>query len=70
MAVVAVAVRRLTPTECERLMGQEDGWTAGFSDSTRYRMLGNSIVVPVAEWIARRLGTTHKETPPITLAIS
>jgi site-specific DNA-cytosine methylase len=50
-----MAVRRLTPTECERLMGLPDGWTEGFSDSTRYRMLGNSVAVPVAEWIGRRI---------------
>lgn len=48
-------VRRLTPTECERLQGFPDGWTEGFSDSVRYRMLGNSVAVPVVEWIARRL---------------
>lgn len=48
-------VRRLTPTECERLQGFPDGWTARKSDSARYRMLGNSVAVPVVEWIARRL---------------
>ena len=48
-------VRRLTPTECERLMGFEDGWTAGQADSHRYRQLGNAVAVPVAEWIARRI---------------
>jgi DNA (cytosine-5)-methyltransferase 1 len=48
-------VRRLTPTECERLQGFPDGHTAGFSDSTRYKMLGNAVCVNVAEWIARRL---------------
>lgn len=48
-------VRRLTPTECERLQGFPDGWTEGFSDSVRYRMLGNAVAVPVAEWIAKRL---------------
>jgi DNA (cytosine-5)-methyltransferase 1 len=50
-----MAVRRLTPTECERLQGFPDGWTAGFSDSTRYRMLGNAVCVNVAEWVARRM---------------
>jgi DNA (cytosine-5)-methyltransferase 1 len=50
-----VGVRRLTPTECERLQGFPDGWTAGFSDSTRYRMLGNAVAVPCAEWIGKRL---------------
>jgi DNA (cytosine-5)-methyltransferase 1 len=48
-------VRRLTPTECERLQGFPDGWTAGFADTVRYRMLGNAVAVPCAEWIARRI---------------
>jgi len=49
-----VGVRRLTPTECERLQGFPDGWTFG-SDSTRYRQLGNAVAVPVIRWIARRI---------------
>lgn len=49
------APRRLTPTECERLQGFPDGWTAGQSDSARYRQLGNAVTVNVAEWIGRRL---------------
>ena len=53
--VPAVGVRRLTPTECERLQGFPDGWTAGQSDSARYRQLGNAVAVPVIEWIGRRL---------------
>jgi DNA (cytosine-5)-methyltransferase 1 len=55
-------VRRLTPTECERLQGFPDGWTAGFADSVRYRMLGNAVCVNVAEWVAKRLvkATTKK----------
>lgn len=54
-------VRRLTPTECERLQGFPDDWTAfddhgkPISDSARYRMLGNGVAVPVVEWIARRI---------------
>lgn len=54
----SAAVRRLTPTECERLQGFPDGWTATQSDSVRYRQLGNAVCVPVAEWIGRRI---HKE---------
>lgn len=50
-----MAVRRLTPVEAERLMGLPDGYTAGESDSTRYRMLGNSVAVPVIVWIGRRM---------------
>jgi len=53
--VPLVGVRRLTPTECERLQGFPDGWTEGQSDSTRYRQLGNAIAVPVVEWIAKRI---------------
>lgn len=51
-----LAMRRLTPVECERLMGWPDGWTepAG-ADSHRYAACGNGVVAPVAEWIGRRL---------------
>lgn len=41
-------VRRLTPTECERLQGFPDGWTGGQSDSQRYRQMGNAVTVNVA----------------------
>jgi DNA (cytosine-5)-methyltransferase 1 len=50
-----VGVRRLTPVECERLQGFQDGWTSGQSDSTRYKQLGNAVAVPVAEWIGKRI---------------
>lgn len=53
------AVRRLTPVECERLQGFPDNHTAGQSDSTRYRQLGNAVAVPVAEWIGRRIIAAH-----------
>jgi len=55
------AVRRLTPTECERLQGFHDGWTdvpyrgKPAADGPRYRSLGNSMAVPVMEWIGRRI---------------
>jgi DNA (cytosine-5)-methyltransferase 1 len=48
-------VRRLTPTECERLQGFPDGWTEGHSDSARYRTLGNAVCVPIARWIGKRI---------------
>ena len=50
-------VRRLTPVECERLMGFPDGYTAipGAADGPRYRALGNSMAVPVVRWIGGRL---------------
>lgn len=50
-----VGVRRLTPLECERLQGFPDGWTAGQSDSQRYKQIGNAVAVPVAEWLGKRL---------------
>ena len=48
-------VRRLTPTEAERLQGFPDGHTGGQADSPRYRQLGNAVTVNVAEWIGRRI---------------
>ena len=44
-------VRRLTPTECERLQGFPDGWTDGQADSNRYKQMGNAVAVPVVQWI-------------------
>jgi DNA (cytosine-5)-methyltransferase 1 len=53
-------VRRLTPTECERLQGFPDNWTKISdgkmqSDSARYKQAGNAVAVPVVEWILRRI---------------
>jgi DNA (cytosine-5)-methyltransferase 1 len=48
-------VRRLTPMECERLQGFEDGWTDEQADSNRYKQMGNAVAVPVVEWIVNRL---------------
>jgi len=54
-------VRRLLPVECERLQGFPDGWTdvpVGDEpplDSWRYKAIGNSMSVPVMEWLGRRL---------------
>lgn len=55
MVAASNAVRRLTPTECERLQGFPDGWTEGQSDSTRYRQLGNAVAVPVVQWVIDRI---------------
>lgn len=63
-AATLVGVRRLTPRECERLMGWPDDhtrWTAdgtAIADTHRYRMCGNGVVAPVAEWLGRRLMAT------------
>jgi len=52
-----MAVRRLTPRECERLQGFPDDYTAipNAADGPRYKALGNSMAVPVMAWIGRRL---------------
>jgi DNA (cytosine-5)-methyltransferase 1 len=50
-----MAVRRLTPVECERLMGWPDGWTDGQADTHRYKQCGNGVASPVATWIGQQL---------------
>ena len=48
-------IRRLTPTECERLQGFPDGWTEGISDTQRYKCLGNAVTTNVISAIGERL---------------
>ena len=50
-----LGVRRLTVTESERLMGWPDGHTAPAGlDYARYRLVGNGVTAPAAEWLGRR----------------
>ena len=58
------AVRRLTPTECERLQGFPDNYTQiawrnkaaeDCPDGPRYKAMGNSMAVPVMRWIGERI---------------
>ena len=70
-------VRRLTPTECERLQGFPDGWTDigdwvdskgkkhKAADSPRYKALGNSIALPFWFWLLRRISAQYER--PATL---
>ncbi len=55
---IGMAIRRLTPRECERLQGFPDDYTK-ISDKTadgpRYKALGNSMAVPVMRWIGERI---------------
>jgi hypothetical protein len=53
-------IRRLTPTECERLQGFPDGWTdiPGASDSARYKALGNSVAIPCVEYLLHGIALT------------
>ena len=57
-------VRRLTPTECERLQGLPDGYTLiedkSCSDSARYKALGNGMAKPCSDYVLRRLAETVK----------
>lgn len=57
----SMAVRRLTPVECERLQGFPDNYTdiqpkgKATPDGPRYKALGNSMAVPVMRWIGERI---------------
>ena len=58
-------VRRLTPTECERLQGLPDGYTLiedkSCSDSARYKALGNGMAKPCSDYVLRRLAEVIQE---------
>ncbi|EMP4080660.1 DNA cytosine methyltransferase, partial [Salmonella enterica] len=58
-------VRRLTPTECERLQGFPTGYTdvpwRSSSPGHRYKALGNSMPVPVMQWIGERIQKALEE---------
>jgi DNA (cytosine-5)-methyltransferase 1 len=65
------AVRRLTPRECERLMGFPDDFTCipwrgkppeACPDGPRYKALGNSWAVNCAEWVGERIATVDEMT--------
>ena len=60
-AAYSSIVRRLTPTECERLQGLEDGYTDGGSDTARYKALGNGMAQPCADYVIRRIVECAKE---------
>ena len=63
-----MAVRRLTPVECERLQGFPDNYTDIQSkgkptpDGPRYKALGNSMAVPVMRWIGERIQKFENQT--------
>lgn len=64
-------VRRLTPRECERLQGFPDDWTKveyrgkpedECPDGPRYKAIGNSMAVPVMQWIGERINEIDRLT--------
>lgn len=71
-ALMTAAVRRLTPTECERLQAFPDGHTClcgvepystaacKCPDSPRYASIGNAVTTTVIEWLGRRLLEAHR----------
>jgi DNA (cytosine-5)-methyltransferase 1 len=63
-------VRKLTPVECERLQGFPDNYTRipwrkkapeDCPDGLRYKVLGNSMAVPVMRWIGERINKVDSE---------
>jgi DNA (cytosine-5)-methyltransferase 1 len=66
----SMAVRRLTPVECERLQGFPDTYTDIMSkgkatpDGPRYKALGNSMAVPVMAWIGKRINEVEELCKP------
>ena len=66
----AMAVRRLTPVECERLQGFPDNWSRiswkgkpeeDCPDGPRYKACGNSMAVPVMRWIGVRIAAVNSK---------
>jgi DNA (cytosine-5)-methyltransferase 1 len=64
-----MAVRRLTPRECERLQGFDDDHTLipwrnkpadQCPDGPRYKALGNSMAVPCMAWIGKRIDAVER----------
>ena len=71
--VGAMAVRRLTPVECERLQGFPDNWSRiswkgkprdQCPDGPRYKACGNSMAVPVMRWIGERIAAADAKYFP------
>jgi DNA (cytosine-5)-methyltransferase 1 len=62
----SMAVRRLTPVECERLQGFPDNYTnikENCPDGSRYKAMGNSMAVPVMRWIGERINRLEHGNP-------
>lgn len=66
-----MAVRRLTPLECERLQGFHENYTLitykgkPASDGARYKCLGNSMARPVMTWIGKRIQQCSTSAKPV-----
>jgi len=60
---VSKTVRKLTPTECLRLMGLPDWWVSGVKSSDRaiYKMCGNGVVLHCVHFILQNIAMLHQE---------
>lgn len=73
LPTTGMAVRRLTPVECERLQGFPDGFTdirangKPTPDGPRYKALGNSMAVPCMAWIGKRIAAVDSLFVPSPL---
>jgi DNA (cytosine-5)-methyltransferase 1 len=77
VASAGMAVRRLTPEECEALQGFRRGYTAipwrgkpasACPDGPRYKALGNSFAVPVVAWIGERIALLEQQLSACDIA--
>ena len=60
-------IRKLTPLECERLQGLPDNYTSGFSNTTRYKMIGNGFTIPVIRYILSFIGKSSLKKKQLKL---
>ena len=61
------SIRKLTPLECERLQGLPDNYTKNFSNTTRYKMIGNGFTVQVIRHILSSIGKTKLKQKQLSL---
>ena len=61
------SIRKLTPLECERLQGLPDNFTKDFSNTTRYKMIGNGFTVQVIKYILSNIGKTKLKQKQLSL---
>lgn len=61
------SIRKLTPLECERLQGLPDNYTADFSNTTRYKMIGNGFTVQTIKYILSHIGKKSPKQKQLNL---
>ena len=61
------SIRKLTPLECERLQGLPDNYTADFSNTTRYKMIGNGFTVQSIKYILSHIGKNRPKQKQLNL---